>query len=192
MSATLITNARIFDGVSVITESGHVLVESGRISRVSLEESLSAPEGCTIVDATGCTLLPGLIDAHMHVYRDVGLLETAIKYGVTTVLDMHNEPDWFKEIHKVTSQRNDVSDVKSCGFGATIKDGWPAAIVKLVSQEPNVCISMSILSIMSRLTSFRSRRELPSGRTSPTRTRYRNSSPETKLPVPGMIQNTLY
>lgn len=139
MSATLISNARIFNGVFVIAESGHVLIESGRISRISLREPLSTPEVCTVVDATGCTLLPGLIDAHVHVYRDVGLLETAIQYGVTTVLDMHNEPEWFQGISKMTNQRNDVSDVKSCGFGATIKDGWPAAIVKLVSQEPNVC-----------------------------------------------------
>jgi predicted amidohydrolase len=138
MSATLISNARIFNGVSVVTESGHVLIESGRISRISLREPLSTPEGCAVVDATGCTLLPGLIDAHVHVYQDVNLLETAIQYGITTVLDMHNEPEWFQGISKVTHQRNDVSDVKSCGFGATIKDGWPAAIVKLVSQEPNV------------------------------------------------------
>ncbi|KAJ5397540.1 hypothetical protein N7509_005653 [Penicillium cosmopolitanum] len=138
MSATLISNARIFNGVSVVTDSGHVLIESGRISRISLRDPLPIPEGCTVVDATGCTLLPGLIDAHVHVYQDVNLLETAIQYGVTTVLDMHNEPEWFQDISKVTKQRNDVSDVKSCGFGATIKDGWPAAIVKLVSQEPKV------------------------------------------------------
>lgn len=139
MPTTLFTNARIFDGVSVISESGHVLVESGRISRISVQEKPPTPKDCTVVDATGCTLLPGLIDAHVHVYEDVGLLQTAMQYGVTTVLDMHNEPEWFRNISKVTKERNDIADVKSCGFGATIKDGWPAAIVKLVSQEPNVC-----------------------------------------------------
>jgi len=139
MPATLISNVRIFDGVSVISESGHVLIESSLISQVSLRHSLPVPENCIVIDGTGCTLLPGLIDAHTHVYRDVELLETSIKYGVTTVLDLHNEPEWFKEISDLTCQRNDISDVKSCGFGATIKDGWPAAIVKLVSQEPNVC-----------------------------------------------------
>lgn len=141
MPATLISDVRIFDGVSVISESGHVLIESDRISKVSLRESLSVPEDCILIDGTGCTLLPGLIDAHTHIYQDVELLETFIKYGVTTVLDLHNEPEWFKEISGLTRQRNDIADVKSCGFGATIKDGWPAAIVKLVSQEPNVCIS---------------------------------------------------
>lgn len=138
MSVTLISNARIFDGVSVISEHGHVLVESGRISQISLREPLSPPADCAVVDASGCTLLPGLIDAHVHVFRDVQLLETAIQHGVTTVLDMHNEREWFKEINAITNQRNDVADVKSCCYGATIKNGWPSAIVRLVSQEQNV------------------------------------------------------
>lgn len=79
MSATLISNARIFDGVSVISESGHVLIESGRISQISLEQPLPPPADCVIINASGCTLLPGLIDAHVHVFRDVQLLETAIQ-----------------------------------------------------------------------------------------------------------------
>lgn len=53
---------------------------------------------------------------------------------------MHNEREWFKEINAITRQRNDVADVKSCCYGATIKNGWPSAIVRLVSQEENVCI----------------------------------------------------
>ncbi|KAJ5176637.1 uncharacterized protein N7482_002514 [Penicillium canariense] len=138
MSATLISNARIFDGVSVVSECGYVLIQSGCISQVSLREPLSPPADCTVVDATGYTLLPGLIDAHVHVYQDVQLLETAIQYGVTTVLDMHNEREWFKAINAITRQRNDVSDVKSCCFGATIKNGWPSAIIKLVSPDKDV------------------------------------------------------
>jgi hypothetical protein len=54
---------------------------------------------------------------------------------------MHNEREWFKEINAITLQRNDVADVKSCCYGATIKNGWPSAIVRLVSQEENVRIS---------------------------------------------------
>lgn len=138
MSATLISNARIFDGVSVISECGHVLIESGRITQISLREPLSPESPCKVVDASGCTLLPGLIDAHMHVFQDVQLLEIAMRYGVTTVLDLHNEPGWFKEINAITRKRNDVADVKSACYAATIKNGWPSAIVKLASQEPDV------------------------------------------------------
>lgn len=138
MPATLITNARIFDGDSVISENAHVLIESGRIKQISLEEPISSPTGCSMVDASGCTLLPGLIDSHVHVYQDVDLLETAIQYGVTTVMDMHNQPNWFEEMKAIANTRNDLADVKSACFAATIRNGWPSAIVKLTSEDPNV------------------------------------------------------
>jgi cytosine/adenosine deaminase-related metal-dependent hydrolase len=99
---------------------------------------MSPSSPCTVVDASGCTLLPGLIDAHMHVFQDVELLEIAMRYGVTTVLDMHNEPEWFKAMSAIAGERKDVADIKSACYAATIKNGWPSAIVKLVSQEPNV------------------------------------------------------
>ena len=138
MAVTLITNARIFDGASVISQSGHVLVEAGRIKKISLEEPLTPPVDATVVDATGCTLLPGLIDAHTHVFRDISMLETALQYGVTTVFDLHNEPHWFQEVHEITRSRNDISDVKSACLGATISNGWPEAIVRLTTNDPNV------------------------------------------------------
>lgn len=42
-----------------------VLVRDGRIDAV--EESLTAPEGARVIDAAGCTVLPGLIDIHNHI-----------------------------------------------------------------------------------------------------------------------------
>lgn len=138
MSATLITNARIFDGDSVISENAHVLIESGRIKQISLETPIPSPTGCSVVDASGCTLLPGLIDSHVHVYQDVDLLETAIQYGVTTVMDMHNQPDWVEKMKAIADTRNDLADVKSACFAATIRNGWPSAIVKMTSEDPNV------------------------------------------------------
>ena len=138
MSPTLITKARIFDGVSVVTECGHVLIDGERIAEVFLHDAPEVDSSTSVIDATGCTLLPGLIDSHVHVYQDVEFLETAILYGVTTVLDLHNEPEWFQKLKSIANQRNDVCDVKSACFGATIKDGWPSAIVKLVSQDVEV------------------------------------------------------
>jgi hypothetical protein len=180
--ATLISNGRIFDGVSVISECGHVLIESGRISKISSQQPLSPPADCVVVDATGCTLLPGLIDAHVHVFRDVQLLETAIQYGVTTVLDMHNEREWFKEINVITRQRNDVSDVKSCCYGATIKNGWPSAIVRLVSQEENVRVARNFVWICLSDFSFSWRIASLSGPILQTGIRSKTALLRTKLP----------
>jgi imidazolonepropionase-like amidohydrolase len=62
-----LTNARLFDGTGAgVRERVSILVESGRIARVS-DGGESAPEGALALDLAGRTLMPGLIDAHAHV-----------------------------------------------------------------------------------------------------------------------------
>jgi imidazolonepropionase-like amidohydrolase len=57
--------ARVFDGVSEhATEDGAVLVEDGRIASVGSVADL--PAGAEITDLGDATILPGLIDAHVH------------------------------------------------------------------------------------------------------------------------------
>ncbi len=59
-------NCNLFDGVSAEARSGmHVLVADGQIAEVS-DSALSGTADLTI-DATGKTLMPGLIDAHVHI-----------------------------------------------------------------------------------------------------------------------------
>ena len=59
-------NCNLFDGVSDEIVAGmHVLVADDRIVEVS--ETVLAGEADLIVDAGGKTLMPGLIDAHVHI-----------------------------------------------------------------------------------------------------------------------------
>lgn len=63
--ATLITGARIFDGVSAdLIEGQDVLVQDGMIAAVGA--NLDAPEGTTTIDAGGRFLMPGFADMHSH------------------------------------------------------------------------------------------------------------------------------
>ncbi|WP_239014931.1 amidohydrolase family protein [Streptomyces sp. CdTB01] len=63
--------ARIFDGRSLDRDAGVVFVEGDRI--VGVESSgYDIPSGCAILDRPGGTLLPGLIDAHVHLVGDSG------------------------------------------------------------------------------------------------------------------------
>ena len=41
-----------------------VVIDAGKI--VSVEEKGTALEGCEVFDATGATVTPGFIDAHLH------------------------------------------------------------------------------------------------------------------------------
>ncbi len=83
----LFRNVRVFDGTRA-TPAQDVLIENGRITQVA--RSITAPTGATVIDGVGKTLLPGLIDAHTHVWP--GTLESALAFGVTTELDMFSDP----------------------------------------------------------------------------------------------------
>ncbi|MEJ5914573.1 metal-dependent hydrolase family protein [Pseudokineococcus sp. 1T1Z-3] len=63
----LVTEGRVLD-VATGTYSGatRVLVEDGRITSVGGEE-VRGPEGVEVLDAGGRTVMPGLVDAHVHV-----------------------------------------------------------------------------------------------------------------------------
>ena len=48
-------------------EGGDVLIEGERVAAVA--RGLQAPVGCEIIDATGCIVMPGLINAHIHTWQ---------------------------------------------------------------------------------------------------------------------------
>lgn len=63
--ATLYRGARIFDGSDRLLDGHAVLVEGGRIARVAPAAEFDGFAGRD-EECTGLTLLPGLIDCHMH------------------------------------------------------------------------------------------------------------------------------
>lgn len=65
----VLTNARVFDGKAESPRSGaRVVVEDGRISAVG--DAAALPLGAEVVDLGGRTLMPGLMDAHVHLTMD--------------------------------------------------------------------------------------------------------------------------
>jgi imidazolonepropionase-like amidohydrolase len=78
-----IRNVRLFDGTRVVP-GATVVFRDGAITAAGT--GVKVPEGARVIDGTGKTLLPGLIDAHTHVYGPA--LERALRFGVTTELDM--------------------------------------------------------------------------------------------------------
>ena len=62
---TLITGARIFDGVSdTLIEGQDVLVRGGKIARIGAD--IAAPDGARVIDAAGRVMSPGFTDVHYH------------------------------------------------------------------------------------------------------------------------------
>ena len=75
----LIKNVRIFDGVSSRLAEGHVLVRGSFIEAV--ERSPIAESGVDVVDGRGRVLMPGMIDAHVHL---VGMANTLLDIAMAS------------------------------------------------------------------------------------------------------------
>ena len=135
MASFIINDVRIFTGEEVL-QSGSVLVEDGIIKYVGTESpSVDLP----IITAPNSTLIPGLIDAHIHADNGKILaIQQSLRFGVTTVLDMHNEPWNVTKLKKIAAERDDVADFKSACFAATVDGGWPEAIVTMHDQSEEV------------------------------------------------------
>jgi len=95
---TLITHAVVIDAEA--PNVGHVAIADGRVA--ALLGQGAAATARTVIDASGCILLPGLVDAHAHL-REPGLTHkenfssgthAAALGGVTTVLDMPTDDPW--------------------------------------------------------------------------------------------------
>lgn len=70
---------------------GTVLIREGKIEAIG--RNLPVPEGFTVIDLTGKTLLPGFINAHVHEAYEEEHLRQWLKAGVTTVRDLGANPD---------------------------------------------------------------------------------------------------
>ena len=75
----VIRNTRVFDGSRVIP-NGYVWVRNGTIKAVG--PHIKIPSGIRVIDGTGKTLLPGLIDAHVHTMGMDKFLQSALALGV--------------------------------------------------------------------------------------------------------------
>ena len=118
--ATTIVNAKVFDGTAA-RDWTSVRFDDGLITDCSTTST--ARDGDEVVDAAGGTVLPGLIDTHVHLVP--GALAQSLTFGVTTVLDMFGKPDLVAESRERATSP-DVADVRSSGIGATAPDGHPS------------------------------------------------------------------
>jgi imidazolonepropionase-like amidohydrolase len=84
MGVVLFRNAQVFDGWSETLKDADVLVEGGTIREVS--DGRSAYKGeADVIDCGGRTLMPGLIDAHVHVYAASVNLMKVVRWPQTYV-----------------------------------------------------------------------------------------------------------
>jgi imidazolonepropionase-like amidohydrolase len=92
----VIGNVRVFDGAQTI-ERATVIVRNGLIDTLGTQVKL--PTDLPLIDGSGKTLLPGLIDAHTHSLGEEQTLADALRFGVTTELNMAEGKE-FAQSHR--------------------------------------------------------------------------------------------
>ena len=80
-----ITGARVLDGKGGIIKNGTVVVKNGLIQSVG--DTDEVPSGAEVLDASGKTLMPGLIDPHFHLDGAYELPGEFLQNGVTSIRD---------------------------------------------------------------------------------------------------------
>lgn len=120
----IFTNVNIFDGKKILNKQT-LVVTKGKIESISSKQSsvTSKQSAYTNIDATGLTLIPGIIDAHTHTYGNG--LSDALRFGVTTHLDMFSAEDNLVETTKKRESlaRSEQADLFSSGTLATVDGG---------------------------------------------------------------------
>ncbi|NNF26495.1 MAG: amidohydrolase family protein, partial [Gemmatimonadetes bacterium] len=120
------TNARVItmDPDRGVLEGATVIVEGNRISGVGAD--LDVPEGAQVFDATGHTIMPGMVDAHAHPdaaasptlvveQRLPGIL-AGLAHGVTTMVELYGTEEkdpWVLDM--ITSGKMDGPRLLSVG-----------------------------------------------------------------------------
>lgn len=116
---TVFRDLSVFDGQALHAHRS-VLVEGGKIADADYHGA--TPPSAHEVHCDGCTLLPGLIDSHVHAYKDA---ELPLLYGVTTELDMFMMIAQAKPIkaRMAAGHNEDAADLFTAGTLITVPGG---------------------------------------------------------------------
>lgn len=150
----VLRNARLIDGAGGSPlEAATVVMADGKIRDIGPASRVKTPEAAQVVDLSGKTIMPGIINLHGHVGMVKGLsqdmanytrenaeaqLKTYAMYGVTTTTSMGTDADLILEIRD-EQRRGEVNGARvfTALQGFTAVGGYPtkAPGVKGVAQE---------------------------------------------------------
>ncbi len=153
------TDVTVFEGARVIVGDGSVaiedavfLVESGSLTAVGPRTAVNIPRGATRVDLAGKTVMPAIVNAHVHLALEreerTEQLQHMAYYGAGTVLSLGHDtgdvpfqmqdeivPDGARSLtagRGITSPEPERSEAP---FWVTTEDEARAAVRELSAQE---------------------------------------------------------
>src|SRR6185295_6656223 len=119
---TFIRGARVFDGEKLLGPTNVVLRDGLIAAMGEAADQTVAPPGADVVDGRDRTLLPGLIDAHTHIWNAAQLRQAAA-LGVTTELDLMSDWKLMATLKAKAKEDPSMADLRSAGNPATSPKG---------------------------------------------------------------------
>jgi imidazolonepropionase-like amidohydrolase len=119
---TALTGARVIVGDGRVIENATIVVEKTRIARVG--QNVQVPQGATRVDLTGKTVMPGIIDSHVHLSRTRDMiiddLQRRVYYGVVAAWSLGQDPgDLPNQVKAETENMPFTARYRHAGRGIT-------------------------------------------------------------------------
>jgi dihydroorotase len=157
----LIKNGRVIDPGSKQDEVMDLLIEDGNIVKKA-NQIQADMEGLNVIDATGCFVMPGFIDLHVHL-REPGFehketiasgARAAARGGFTTICAMPNTKpviDNADRIRFVLNKAAEVTSVHVCQVGAITvsQQGEKLADIEEMAKAGAIAISEDGKSVMN-------------------------------------------
>jgi Amidohydrolase family len=98
--ALVLDNVRVIDGTGAAPiEHGRIVIQGDRIVQVGA--TVPVPPGAEILDLSGRTIVPGLIDLHFHIENDPKLALRQLSHGVTSFRDPGQWEEKFVELRRM-------------------------------------------------------------------------------------------
>jgi imidazolonepropionase-like amidohydrolase len=135
-----LTGATLIDGTGTppVPDAAILIDDDGRITAVGPQSSVPEPPEAEVIDVTGLTLLPGLIDAHDHLaHQGYGLLE---RWGL-------NEPQSTAHLRTASVLRQTLeTGYTTVRDAAGLDAGFKLAIDDGLISGPRLQVSLGIIS----------------------------------------------
>jgi imidazolonepropionase-like amidohydrolase len=137
----LLKAARLFDSQKgVLIQGASVLIEGDKI--VAVGKDLQAPADARVIDLGDATLLPGLMDAHVHLTSESqddfakAFVEGVMKFPAQEALEAHLFAQRTLEGGITTIRNLGASDRTDLGLKRGIELGFAQGPAMLISEEP--------------------------------------------------------
>lgn len=111
---TAIRAGRLFDSLTgQVLMRQVVLVQGERILEVGPEARVQIPAGAQVIDQSGATLLPGLVDAHTHMFNTPAASMSRERSTIIAIQNMQADlRAGFTAARDMTSHQNGFADVE--------------------------------------------------------------------------------